>query len=111
MAPCVNFITGNANKLREVKAILEPEIEVRNQALDLEEVQGTLEEVTEYKVQRAAELVIFDLFIAIGLQGRTLIHGSGSRACYCGRYSALLQCAEWPSRPIHVRCLLILYLL
>lgn len=57
MAPYVNFITGNANKLREVKAILEPDIEVRSQSLDLEEVQGTIEEVTESKCRRAAELV------------------------------------------------------
>lgn len=47
----VNFITGNANKLREVKAILEPEIEVTSKSIDLEEVQGTLEEVTESKPQ------------------------------------------------------------
>ncbi|KAF7544967.1 hypothetical protein G7Z17_g9536 [Cylindrodendrum hubeiense] len=59
MAPVVNFISGNANKLREVKAILEPEIEVQSQSLDLEEVQGTLEEVTESKCRRAAELVGF----------------------------------------------------
>lgn len=57
MAPVVNFISGNANKLREVKAILEPEIGVQSQNLDLEEVQGTLEEVTESKCRRAAELV------------------------------------------------------
>lgn len=57
MPQCVNFITGNANKLREVKAILEPEIEVRSEALDLEEVQGTIEEVTISKCRRAAELV------------------------------------------------------
>jgi inosine triphosphate pyrophosphatase len=53
----VNFITGNANKLIEVKAILQPEIEVRNQELDLEEVQGTVEEVTISKCRRAAELI------------------------------------------------------
>lgn len=53
----VNFITGNANKLTEVKAILEPEIEVLSQPVDLEEVQGTIEEVTEYKCRRAADLV------------------------------------------------------
>lgn len=57
MAHHVNFVTGNANKLKEVKAILEPEIEVRSEPLDLEEVQGTLEEVTESKCRRAAELV------------------------------------------------------
>lgn len=57
MAHNVNFITGNANKLNEVKAILEPEIEVRSENLDLEEMQGTLEEVTISKCRRAAELV------------------------------------------------------
>ncbi|EAA26727.1 putative inosine triphosphate pyrophosphatase [Neurospora crassa] len=53
----VNFITGNANKLGEVKAILEPAIQVENQALDLLEIQGTLEEVTLDKCRRAADLV------------------------------------------------------
>lgn len=53
----VNFITGNANKLREVKLILEPAIEVRSQAIDVEEVQGTIEEVTKSKCRKAAELV------------------------------------------------------
>lgn len=53
----VNFITGNKNKLGEVKAILEPTIEVRSQALDLIEVQGTLEEVTIAKCKSAAEQV------------------------------------------------------
>ncbi|KAJ6784864.1 hypothetical protein PWT90_00884 [Aphanocladium album] len=57
MAPYVHFITGNANKLREVKAILEPGIEVRSHAIDLEEVQGSLEEVTLSKCQRAADIM------------------------------------------------------
>ena len=55
--PLVNFITGNANKLHEVKAILEPTIQVESQALDLIEIQGTLEEVTIDKCRRAADLV------------------------------------------------------
>lgn len=56
--PVLNFITGNANKLREVKAILEPAgIEVRNQSLDLPEIQGTLEEVTREKCRVAAAAV------------------------------------------------------
>lgn len=57
MAPSINFVTGNANKLREVKAILEPGIEVRSNPLDLEEVQGSIEEVTLSKCRRAAEAV------------------------------------------------------
>ncbi|OAA77450.1 non-canonical purine NTP pyrophosphatase [Akanthomyces lecanii RCEF 1005] len=57
MAPRVHFITGNANKLSEVKAILEPEIEVQSLSIDLEEVQGSVEEVTLSKCQRAADIV------------------------------------------------------
>jgi inosine triphosphate pyrophosphatase len=55
----VNFITGNAGKLREVRAILEPAIQVDSQALDLLEIQGTVEEVTRDKCRRAADLVRF----------------------------------------------------
>ncbi|KAI0873589.1 inosine triphosphate pyrophosphatase-like protein [Hypoxylon argillaceum] len=54
----VNFITGNANKLSEVRAILEPAgVAVRNQALDLPEVQGSVEDVTREKCRVAADLV------------------------------------------------------
>ena len=57
MAPCLHFVTGNANKLREVKAILEPGLEIRSSPLDIEEVQGTIEEVTEFKCRKAAQLL------------------------------------------------------
>ncbi|KAI0408151.1 inosine triphosphate pyrophosphatase-like protein [Xylaria palmicola] len=54
----VNFITGNANKLSEVRAILEPTgTAVRSQALDLPEIQGSLEDVTREKCRVAADLV------------------------------------------------------
>lgn len=53
----VNFITGNKNKLSEVKAILEPTISVRSEAIDVIEVQGSLEEVTIAKCKSAAEQV------------------------------------------------------
>ncbi|KAI1491130.1 putative ham1 family protein [Biscogniauxia mediterranea] len=57
--PVLNFITGNANKLAEVKAILEGPagIEVRNQPLDLPELQGELDDVTREKCRVAANLV------------------------------------------------------
>ncbi|KAK1539876.1 Ham1 family protein [Colletotrichum costaricense] len=55
--PTVKFITGNANKLREVKAILEPAITVQSHAVDLDEVQGTVEEVTLAKCRKAAETI------------------------------------------------------
>lgn len=60
MAPKeLNFITGNANKLAEVRAILsEVEgLELQNQNLDLPELQGTIEEITRDKCGRAADIV------------------------------------------------------
>lgn len=58
MAPReLNFITGNKNKLFEVQAILDGVIELKNQSLDLPEIQGTIEEVSGDKCKRAAEIV------------------------------------------------------
>ena len=51
------FVTGNANKLKEVKAILGESVDMVNNALDLPELQGTIEEVTLDKARRAAEAV------------------------------------------------------
>lgn len=59
MAPTdLNFITGNKNKLAEVSAILaETGVELRNQNLDLPELQGSIEEITRDKCGRAADAV------------------------------------------------------
>ena len=54
----LNFITGNKNKLLEVKAILGESVDLTSQALDLIEIQGTIEEVSADKCRRAAEAVI-----------------------------------------------------
>ncbi|TFK43965.1 inosine triphosphate pyrophosphatase-like protein [Crucibulum laeve] len=54
------FVTGNANKLREVKEILSEgghPIEVDSQSLEIPEIQGTTQEVAIDKCRRAAELV------------------------------------------------------
>lgn len=53
----LNFITGNKNKLAEVRAILGTVIEVDNQAVDVPEIQGTIEEIAKEKARRAAEAV------------------------------------------------------
>jgi inosine triphosphate pyrophosphatase len=53
----LNFITGNKNKLAEVQAILTGVIELRNENIDLVEIQGTVEQVTSDKARRAAEAV------------------------------------------------------
>ncbi len=59
MAPkTLNFITGNANKLKEVRAILSSTpVELTSQSLDLPELQGTIEEISRDKCARAADLV------------------------------------------------------
>ncbi|ESZ99436.1 putative ham1 family protein [Sclerotinia borealis F-4128] len=59
MAPpkTLNFITGNKNKLVEVKAILGNTINLQSQSLDLVEIQGTIEEISSDKCRRAAEII------------------------------------------------------
>jgi inosine triphosphate pyrophosphatase len=53
----LNFITGNKNKLSEVRAILSkiPNLELNSSSLDLPEIQGTIEEIASDKASRAAE--------------------------------------------------------
>lgn len=53
----MTFVTGNANKLREVKAILEPTIQVESKSLDIDEIQGSINEITQSKCRKAAELI------------------------------------------------------
>lgn len=58
MAPKqLNFITGNANKLREVRAILGDCVDLQSRSVDLPEIQGSIEEVSKDKARRAAEAV------------------------------------------------------
>jgi len=53
----LNFITGNKNKLSEVQAILSGIVDLQSQSLDLVEIQGSIEEISRNKCQRAAEAV------------------------------------------------------
>lgn len=54
----LNFITGNANKLAEVQAILSSTpVQLRSQAVDLVEIQGTIQEISRDKAIRAADVV------------------------------------------------------
>lgn len=58
MAPKdLNFITGNKNKLLEVKTILAGTVNLTSQSLDLDEIQGTIEEIVTDKCKRAAAAV------------------------------------------------------
>lgn len=63
----VTFVTGNSNKLREVKAILcqtdgvyndvVGNSQITNKPLDLDEIQGSVEDVTIHKASQAAALI------------------------------------------------------
>jgi inosine triphosphate pyrophosphatase len=51
------FVTGNPNKVIEVNAILGEAVPVQPLALDIPEIQGTLEEIATEKCRRATEIV------------------------------------------------------
>jgi inosine triphosphate pyrophosphatase len=53
----INFITGNENKLIEVRAILGDTVTVNSKAVDVPEIQGTSEEIAIEKCRRAADEV------------------------------------------------------
>lgn len=65
----LHFITSNAHKLAEVRAILEPGLKAQgitltNQSVELEEIQAaSAEEVTRDKCARAAKAVCICLFL------------------------------------------------
>lgn len=102
----VNFITGNAHKLREVKAILEPAIQVDSQTLDLIEIQGTIEEVTLDKCRRAADLVCsptITRFLPKSFESDRLAMGNLDRGPSLGRrYMPGFQRTERLTWPLHV---------
>ena len=70
MAPKeLNFITGNKNKLAEVQAILAPTgVDLKNQSVDLLEIQGTIEEISIDKCRRAADTVGKSFTFSINIQ-------------------------------------------
>ena len=52
------FVTGNANKLREMKAAIgDRGVELWSQSVDLDELQGTAEQIVRHKCEAAALLV------------------------------------------------------
>lgn len=53
----LNFITGNKNKLSEVRTILGDAVVVDNKSVDVPEIQGTIEEIAREKCRRAADAV------------------------------------------------------
>ena len=67
----LNFITGNANKLGEVRHILAdvPGLELQSKNVDGKEIQGTIEEIARDKCVRAA--------IAVSLPNFFYLSGCG----------------------------------
>jgi inosine/xanthosine triphosphate pyrophosphatase family protein len=65
--PPITFITSNPNKLLEVTAILPNTISLTHRALDIPEIQGSLEEIAIAKCRRAAEIVRLPSFTAPSL--------------------------------------------
>ncbi|KAI9924347.1 hypothetical protein ASPWEDRAFT_102492 [Aspergillus wentii DTO 134E9] len=53
----LNFITGNKNKLAEVRAILGSVVDVENQVIDVPEIQGSIEDIAKEKCRRAADAI------------------------------------------------------
>lgn len=53
----LNFITGNANKLAEVRAILGDVVDLQSKRVDVDEIQGDIDEIARDKARRSAEIV------------------------------------------------------
>ena len=53
----LNFITSNVKKLAEVQAILGTTVALTSTAVDLPEIQGTMEQISADKCRRAALVV------------------------------------------------------
>ncbi|KAJ2162484.1 acetyl-coenzyme A synthetase 2 [Coemansia sp. RSA 552] len=53
----LTFVTGNKNKLAEMQDLLRGVVDLQSRGLDLEEIQGTTQEVALAKCRQAAEAV------------------------------------------------------
>lgn len=97
------FVTGNANKLKEVRAILlastqhtenadpaaTPAFSVESQDLEVPEVQGTTEEVAKAKVRAAADRIggpcITEVRRLARLDALLSLYDAKGAACWKGR--------------------------
>jgi inosine triphosphate pyrophosphatase len=53
----LNFITGNENKLAEVRAILNSVVDLQSKSIEVDEIQGTIEAIASSKASLAAEKI------------------------------------------------------
>lgn len=77
----LNFITGNKHKLAEVKHILGDVVPLQSQSLDMTEIQGTIEEISMDKSQRAAAIVRFSIIVLPPLAATLLFNVRYLTAC------------------------------
>lgn len=106
MAPItkLNFITGNKNKLAEVRAILGNVVELDNQAVDVPEIQGTIEDIAKEKCRRAAEAVGSLKLDSLYPRSWTMLICLADKRSRIDRgYSAGISRFKGPSRAIYVR--------
>ncbi|KAJ1661827.1 acetyl-coenzyme A synthetase 2 [Coemansia sp. RSA 1813] len=53
----LTFVTGNKNKLREMQELLHSIVDLHSRAVDLEEIQGTTQQVAVAKCKQAAAII------------------------------------------------------
>ncbi|KAJ2339082.1 nucleoside triphosphate pyrophosphohydrolase ham1, partial [Coemansia sp. RSA 2671] len=53
----LTFVTGNVNKLREMQELLHGIVDLHNTPVDLEEIQGSTQEVAIAKCRQAAAII------------------------------------------------------
>lgn len=80
------FVTGNPNKVIEVNAIIGTSIPMQPVALDIPEIQGTLEEIARDKCRRATQMVCSQRVIFIAMRRLTEMASLGQWTGYRGRF-------------------------
>jgi hypothetical protein len=104
--PKLIFVTGNANKLKEVRDILGDAFEVESVKLDLPGLQGTMEEIVKDECRRAGDVV--SLFLPRDnlsnrkLRVPNLRLSPASNKCFSGGHRTELQCYGPDAWPVHV---------
>lgn len=71
----ITFVTGNKNKLLETMEILGSEYDITNRAIDLEEIQGTPQEIATYKCELAIKAINGPVLIEDSCLGYTAMNG------------------------------------
>ncbi|KAJ3270648.1 hypothetical protein HDV01_007536 [Terramyces sp. JEL0728] len=71
----ITFVTGNKNKLKESMEILGTQFEITNQNIDLDEIQGTPQEIAIYKCNLALKAINGPVLVEDSCLGYTAMNG------------------------------------